>query len=96
MLRPIFSTGMDATLGIENASIEENNTFNLFPNPTSQMIYINVPDRIMGCKKILFDGYGRILKETFSSSFDLGGMNSGIYFISVPELSSSLSKVIKF
>ena len=96
MLRPIFSTGMDVTLGIENVSLEDNNTFDLFPNPTSQMININVPDRVKGCKKILVDGYGRILKETFSSSFDLSGMNSGIYFISVPELSSSLSKVIKF
>lgn len=96
MLRPIFSTGMDATLGIENASIEENNTFNLFPNPTNHIINISVPDRVLGCKKILIDGYGRILKETFSSSFDLSEMNPGIYFISVPKLSSSLSKVIKF
>ena len=96
MLRPIFSTGMDATLGIENAFVGECNSFDLFPNPTSQIINMNVPDRIKGCKKILVDGYGRVLKETFSNSFDLSGMNSGIYFISVPELSSSLFKVIKF
>jgi hypothetical protein len=96
MLRPIFSTGMDATLGIENAFVGEGNSFDLFPNPTSQIINMNVPDRIKGCKKILVDGYGRVLKETFSNSFDLSGMNSGIYFISVPELSSSLFKVIKF
>ena len=96
MLRPIFSTGMDATLGIENAFVGEGNSLDLFPNPTSQIINMNVPDRINGCKKILVDGYGRVLKETFSNSFDLSGMNSGIYFISVPELSSSLFNVIKF
>jgi hypothetical protein len=96
MLRPIFSTGMDATLGIENVFVGEGNSLDLFPNPTSQIINMNVPDRIKGCKKILVDGYGRVLKETFSNSFDLSGMNSGIYFISVPELSSSLFKVIKF
>ncbi|MDB3905334.1 T9SS type A sorting domain-containing protein [Crocinitomicaceae bacterium] len=95
MLRPIFSTGMDVTLGIENIS-HEDITVDLFPNPTSHMININVPDRVKGCKKLLIDGYGRILKETFLSAFDLSEMNSGIYFISIPELSSSLSKVIKF
>ena len=95
MLRPIFSTGMDVSLGIENVSFA-NDIFELFPNPTNHIININVPERVKGCKKILIDGYGRILKETFSSSFNLSEMNSGIYFICVPELSSNFSKVIKY
>lgn len=95
MLRPIFSTGMDAFLGIDNVSFKDD-ALELFPNPTSNIINFNVPERIKGCKKLLIDGCGRILKETFSSTFDLSELNSGIYFICVPEFSSSLSKVIKF
>ena len=94
MLRPIFSTGMDVSLGIENIS-ESINEFLIYPNPAREIIKIRVPSVLSGTKKILLDSYGRILKETNSNSFDISTLNAGIYFISVPELSSNYTKVIK-
>ncbi|MDA7762597.1 T9SS type A sorting domain-containing protein [Crocinitomicaceae bacterium] len=95
MMRPIFSTGMDVSLGIENITLDYD-PIELFPNPTSNIINIKVSKALEGSQKLLLDGYGRLLKKTFSNHFDLTKLNPGIYFICVPEMSSNFSKVIKF
>ena len=94
MLRPIFSTGMDVYLGIENI-VEETNELIIYPNPAQEIIHLKGDLNLMGRKKILLDSFGRILKETSSNSFDLSGLNAAIYFIHVPELSPNYYKVIK-
>jgi len=94
MLRPIFSTGMDASLGIESI-VESKNEILIYPNPAYDIINVRVPSPQSGTKKILLDSYGRILKETNSNRFNISALNAGIYFISVPELSSNYTKVIK-
>ena len=95
MMRPIFSTGMDASLGIENLTLEHD-PIELFPNPTNNIINIKVSKALVGSQKLLLDGYGRLLKKTFSNHFDLTELNPGIYFICIPEMSSNFAKVIKF
>ena len=94
MLRPIFSTGMDVYLGAETI-VEMTNELIIYPNPVQEIIYIKGDSNLLGRKKILLDSFGRILKETSSSSFDLSALNAGIYFICVPELSPNYHKVIK-
>jgi hypothetical protein len=94
LLRPIFSTGMDNTLGIE--SIEENLEKPIaYPNPANDLVHISVPDAYRNSVKMLLDGYGRIIHKTNECSFDLSYLRPGIYFISVPDFSSKYTKVIK-
>ena len=94
MLRPLFSTGMDASLGIESV-VESKNEIVIYPNPAYDIINVRVPSPHSGTKKILLDSYGRVLKVTHSNGFDISALNAGIYFISVPALSSNYTKVIK-
>ena len=94
MLRPVFSTEMDVSLGLENINPLNEQPL-VYPNPSRDFVFVKVPFAFSNSKKILLDSYGRKLKETNADRFDLSDLNSGIYFICVPQLSSNFIKVIK-
>ena len=94
MLRPIFSTSMDVSLGIENSPLLEENLV-IYPNPTNDYVTIKLPSSRVDSQKLLLDSFGRVLKKTRSDKFDLSDLTAGIYFISIPSISSKLTKVIK-
>ena len=94
MVRPIFSTEMDASLGLiepETKPFE----ITLFPNPTREFIYVQNSFGLSSIEKFLYDASGRLLMRTTQDSIDLRGFDSGIYFISVPSLSEKRFKVIR-
>ena len=94
MLRPIFSTSMDVSLGIENRPLLEEDLV-IYPNPTNDYVTIKLPSSRAHSQKLLLDSFGRVLKKTRSDKFDLSDLTAGIYFISIPSISSKLTKVIK-
>ena len=94
MVRPIFSTEMDASLGLINPQIKPLE-ITLFPNPTHDVIYIENSFGLSSIEKFLYDASGRTLMRTTEDSFDLRGVDSGIYFISVPSVSEKRFKVIR-
>ena len=94
MVRPIFSTEMDASLGLiepETKPVE----ITLFPNPTREFIYVQNSFGLSSIEKFLYDASGRALMRTTQDSIDLRGFDSGIYFISVPSVSEKRFKVIR-
>ncbi len=93
MVRPIFSTQMDASLGLiepETESIQ----ISIFPNPVRDEVFIKNAGESLN-EKLLLDAAGRVLMSTMEDSFDLQTLDSGIYFISVPQHSEKRYKVIK-
>ena len=94
MLRPIFSTSMDVSLGIKNPDHQEQSVL-IYPNPSDKNIIVKVPFSHMDSRKLLLDGFGRIIQETVLDSFDLSNLSPGLYFVNVPSYSSSFFKVIK-
>ena len=94
MLRPIFSTSMDVSLGIKNPDHEEQSVL-IYPNPSEKNIIVKVPFSHKDSRKLLLDGFGRIIQETVLDSFDLSNLSPGLYFVNVPSYSSSFFKVIK-
>ncbi len=94
LIRPIFSTGMDAELGVTEASVQAVSPI-VYPNPTSDLLHVKVPEAYSNCAKLLMDGYGRIVHSTNRNVIDMSVYQSGIYFISVPDISPKLIKVIK-
>jgi len=94
MVRPIFSTEMDASLGLIDSQIKPVE-ITLFPNPTRDVIYIENSFGLSSIEKFLYDASGRALMRTMEDSFDLRGVDSGIYFISVPSVSEKRFKVIR-
>jgi|TARA_B110000046_G_scaffold51152_1_gene57029 hypothetical protein len=94
MVRPLFSTGMDSSLGIETHYPKEFE-FSVYPNPTLDKVFIVNSSGLKDSKKLLLDALGRVLFETREDYFDLRTLKSGVYFVSIPEHSGSLIKVIK-
>lgn len=94
MVRPIFSTEMDASLGLFESQTKPVD-ITLFPNPASEVVYIRSSLGFLSIEKSLLDAAGRELMRTTQDSFNLSKLGSGIYFISVPSLSDRRYKVIK-
>ena len=94
MVRPIFSTQMDASLGIIEPQTKPAE-ITVFPNPTRAFIYVKNSLGLSSIEKVLFDAAGRTLMRTNQESFDLRTVEPGIYFISAPSLSDKRYKVIK-
>jgi len=94
MLRPVFSTQMDETLGISNPK-NERVEIHVYPNPAMNEIQITNSLGILGSQKLLLDATGRILIETRDEKINLESFSSGVYFVRIPELSNSIVKVIK-
>ena len=93
MVRPIFSTQMDASLGLIEPETESIQIL-IFPNPVRDEVFIKNAGESLN-EKLLLDAAGRVLMSTMEDSFDLQTLDSGIYFISVPQRSEKRYKVIK-
>ena len=94
MIRPIFSTEMDVSLGLFESQTKPLD-ITLFPNPASEVVYIRSSLGFLSSEKLLLDAAGRELMRTTQESFNLSQLGSGIYFISVPSFSDRRYKVIK-
>jgi len=93
MVRPIFSTQMDTSLGLFEPETESIQIL-IFPNPVRDEVFIKNAGESLN-EKLLLDAAGRVLMSTMEDSFDLQTLDSGIYFISVPQHSEKRYKVIK-
>ena len=91
MLRPIFSTLIDATLQTNEIEDKE---LTIYPNPTDGKLTVEFQD---GLKAPLFvyNQLGQLMMSADSNQLDLTPLNSGIYFISSPHYSTKVYKVIK-
>ncbi len=92
MIRPVFSTGLDQTLGIIN---DKKESVSIYPNPTSEYITISSSKNLIPSTIELYDTYGQMILKTEDNSIDLSDYQNGLYFIRVPLLSSETFKVIK-
>ena len=91
MIRPIFSTKLDQFIGIDDVAFD----VKIFPNPTSDMVQIVLPQQENNIEKILFDQTGRMLLKTNENQIDLTNFSSGYFFLQIPQISQKSWKVIK-
>ncbi|MDD4673936.1 MAG: T9SS type A sorting domain-containing protein [Bacteroidales bacterium] len=72
----------------------------IYPNPTSDVINIEVPENILSPRIYMFDVYGRIVRIDSNSKrnyvIDLKGLPKGIYILKIQGYNANLSyKVLK-
>lgn len=91
MLRPVFSTGLDQSLGINTKLSQE--SLIIYPNPTSDFINI-VSSEKLGVIEF-YDSFGRFVFKSTDQQIDLTRFESGIYFLRAPSISNKLFKMIK-
>jgi hypothetical protein len=91
MIRPVFSTKLDDLVGINEEAFE----IKIFPNPTSDIFQIILPQEDNNLEKILFDQTGRILLKTNENQIDLSNFSAGYFFLQIPQLSQKSWKIVK-
>ena len=93
MMRPIFSTGLDQTLGLH--AIEEEQQFSCFPNPATDEINFQANVNMEGVMKSIFDASGRLILQTKEEKISISDLQQGIYFVHIPTLHAHPVKFIK-
>ncbi len=91
MIRPVFSTKLDQFIGIN----EETFDIKIFPNPTTDIFQIILPQEDNNLEKILLDQTGRILLKTNENQIDLSNFSTGYFFLQIPQVSQKLWKILK-
>lgn len=92
MIRPIFSTGMDVSLGVHTPAKEKVSVM-AYPNPTTGIVRIEV-DRAIYNGVEVYDLQGRLIVDTNADQIDLSQNPDGMYFFKLKGL-SEIIKVIK-
>lgn len=92
MIRPIFSTGMDVSLGIQESEVSKTAVF-AYPNPTNGLVSLQV-DRSSYEGVQVFDLQGRLIVETDADQVDLSESPNGMYFFKLKGI-NEIIKVIK-
>ncbi len=94
MMRPVFSTAMDAELGVENKTIQPLE-FNIFPNPTTGLIQIKHNfNEYKGVE--IYNLQGSLVLSSFDLNIDLSSQSPGIYFLKSNNQDNAVYKVIKY
>ena len=91
MLRPIFSTLIDATLQTNKLEDKE---LTIYPNPSDGKLTVEFQHGHQA-PLFVYNQLGQLMISTDSNQLDLTPLNSGIYFISSPNYSDKVYKVIK-
>jgi hypothetical protein len=93
MIRPLFSTGMDVSLGIEQQASLIRPSVVIYPNPTNGIVSIDVDDAEYEGVQV-FDLQGRMITDTDLNKVDLSQNPNGIYIFKLKGI-GEIIKVIK-
>ncbi len=91
MLRPIFSTLIDATLQTNETEEKE---LTIYPNPSNGKLTVEFQNGHQA-PLFVYNQLGQLMMSSDSNQLDLSPLNAGIYFISSPNYSTKVYKVIK-
>lgn len=93
MMRPIFSTGMDVSLGLPEEVAVAKPSIVVYPNPTNGIVSIDI-DRSIYKGVEVFDLQGRLIVDTDLTQIDLSQNPNGIYIFKLKGI-GEIIKVIK-
>jgi hypothetical protein len=94
MVRPIFSTNLDAELSVNE---EETPSIVAYPNPVMDILTVRVDQAALE-SITMCNAQGRLIYSGMDKDIDMSGQASGIYFLNVNCLGKATQtlKVIKF
>jgi hypothetical protein len=80
MIRPVFSTELDAQLGIK--TLQNNLTVNVYPNPSENLVTIDIPnEKFQGAT--LYSLSGARLMNVNERTFSITDLSSGMYLLRI-------------
>ncbi|EKT4546612.1 T9SS type A sorting domain-containing protein [Flavobacterium psychrophilum] len=77
--KDIISRNSTALLGINNFNFE--NAINIYPNPTKEVLNIDLPTNMTLQKVNLYNTLGQKVAETNQNKIDVSGLSQGIYIV---------------
>jgi hypothetical protein len=99
MIRPIVGNWKDALSTVKSNSLNSQD-IQIFPNPTSGILNIVIPENKMNNKIMLFDLTGKMLKneEISTSTININELHPGIYLLRVVTGNGNIynAKVVKY
>ena len=93
MVHPIFSTALDASLGLSNETVAPE-TWSVFPNPGQKEVHVDLPIAYQGKQIILCDAMGKVQVSQTDSTFDISMLPNGVYFLRCPQTTLGTLKLI--
>ena len=88
------NSNSEVEIACQNLSVNntENNSFRIYPNPTSGVIFIDGldPDKLEYVE--VYSSDGKKMFETYSARFDISNLQSGIYFLEITTSQGLLTK----
>ncbi|MCO5258988.1 MAG: T9SS type A sorting domain-containing protein [Crocinitomicaceae bacterium] len=94
MIRPIFSTALDAELGIQS-TIAASTPLVIYPNPSTGKFYIQTNENQPIGDIFVYSMMGELLLTTSTNEIDLSNHPDGIYFVKTSTNLSKTYKVVK-
>ena len=92
MIRPIFSTSLNAELGVEEKTVPETK-FVLYPNPASTKITLKAENGLVK-GMLVYNVQGQLVLETEEETADISHLNPGVYLVK-PANSEQTIRLIK-
>jgi phosphatidylserine/phosphatidylglycerophosphate/cardiolipin synthase-like enzyme len=84
-------------IGVED--VEGELALAIFPNPTSDILYVEVSEKLIGESLTLVDVNGRNVIQLnvneLRSNIDVSRLESGVYFLSAPSINKTLRVLIQ-
>ncbi|MGL2962864.1 M1 family aminopeptidase [Flavobacterium sp. RSB2_4_14] len=77
----IISKNSTVTLG--NQNFEMDNAIMVYPNPSSDMVHIQMPSNVMLEKVIVYNNLGQKVMETTSLDFNVTVLSNGVHFMDI-------------
>jgi len=93
MIRPVFSTDLDATIGVNE--IPKTTEFVVFPNPTNGLLNLRLNGQEYYGEYQLMNSIGQVFQTGMDSSINLFDVSPGLYYLTLPKLSTEVYKIIK-
>ena len=93
--------GLLISMGVIDSIEDEDGEFVMtaFPNPSSDILYLEVSNDYIGTEFTLLDINGRLVEvvniNSARTSFDVSGLTQGVYMLSSEKLNRSLQVVIQ-
>jgi hypothetical protein len=94
MIRPVFGADLHISSVHENLSTLD---FNFYPNPASEILYIQIPEVLTGAEVVIGDLTGRevLVKSIYNNQVSISSLPSGIYFLRIKDKKGNYSQTKK-
>jgi hypothetical protein len=93
MIHPIFSTELDASLGLSSVATSAHQ-WSIYPNPANNEVKVQLPAHLDGAELSVYDALGQLRFKQTENLIDTSMLPNGIYFLTCAQGNLGVLKMI--